>query len=308
MKSDKIIEGKKYVKKNPNLQDYDRVVSSFSYKTYTQELTWFDKDTINAAYNAITRNTLSSRKNKLALLWESEEGEKKKYTFADIEEISNQIAHYLRHLGIEKGDRVFLFLPRIPELYFSFIAILKIGAVAGTLFSAFGPQALFDRLSQSGAKVLITTEEMAKRVQSVRKDLDKLEKIVLVNDNFTQEIAKMEKTYKVSHTHSEDNAFMLYTSGTTGKPKGIVHAHRAIIHQYLTAQWALDIQEDDVYWCTADPGWVTGIAYGILGSWANGATSIVYEGRFSPQKWYQILQDYEVTIWYTAPTAIRMLP
>jgi acetyl-CoA synthetase len=303
----KIIKKDKYLKKTPNLEDYNKVVKNFSYDKYTQDLVWFDQDKINAAYNAITRNALSSRKNKIALYWEGENGEKAKYTFLEVEEISNQIANYLKLLGVKKGDRVFIFLPRIPELYFSFIAILKIGAVAGTLFSAFGPQALLDRIGQSQAKVLITTSELAKRLSSVKKDLPRLERILLVDKGFSHETSLQSKSLKIAETHQDDNAFMLYTSGTTGKPKGVVHCHKAIVHEYLTAKWILDIQEDDVYWCTADPGWVTGIAYEILGSWANGASTVVFSGRFSPEKWYQIIKDYQVNIWYTAPTAIRML-
>lgn len=303
----RVIKKEKYLKKEPNLKDYEKVCKNFSYEKYTQELVWFDHNKINAAYNAITKNALSLRKNKIALYWQGENQEKEKYTFLEIEELSNQVGNYLKSLGISKGDRVFLFLPRIPPLYYSFIGILKIGAVAGTLFSAFGTQALYDRLSQSQAKVLITTSELSKRLDPIKKDLPYLKYILLVNKGFIHQISLESKTLEVVHTYENDNAFMLYTSGTTGKPKGVVHRHKAIVHEYLTAKWVLDIQEDDVYWCTADPGWVTGIAYEILGTWANGASTVVYSGRFSPEKWYQIISDYQVNIWYTAPTAIRML-
>ncbi len=152
--AEQIIQKKPYLKLSPNLRDYENTVPNFSYESYTKDLVWFDHDKINAAYNAITVNALSERKNKIALYWEGENGEKCKYTFLEMEERTNQIANYLKHLGVGKGNRVFLFLPRVPELYMSFIAILKIGAVAGSLFSAFGSQALFDRLDQSDAKVL----------------------------------------------------------------------------------------------------------------------------------------------------------
>jgi len=198
-------------------------------------------------------------------------------------------------------------LPRIPLLYFSFLAILKIGAVAGTLFAAFGPQALYDRLEQSGAKVLITNSEMAKRIAPVRKKLPDLKRIVLIDKGFTHEVSLQSTKLHVVETHEDTDAFMLYTSGTTGKPKGVVHRHGAIMHEYLTAKWILDLKESDVYWCTADPGWVTGIAYEILGSWACGASTVVHAGRFEPAKWYQILSEYKVNVWYTAPTAVRML-
>lgn len=303
----KIIDKKQFLKQTPNLTDYDQTSKDFNYEQYTKELVWFEDDKINAAYNAITKNALSDRKNKVALYWEGENNEKKKYTFLEMEEETNQIANYLKSIGIERGDRVFLFLPRVPELYLAFIAILKIGAVAGSLFSAFGSQALFDRLDQSGAKAIITNSDLSKRLTPIRKKLKALESIILTDKGFNHEYSLQSNKLHVTQTHKDDNAFMLYTSGTTGKPKGVIHAHRAIIHEYLTSKWILDIKESDVYWCTADPGWVTGIAYGILGSWTSGASTLVDAARFSPERWYSMVQEYKVNVWYTAPTAIRMM-
>jgi len=294
------------LKAKPNLENYEKTYRTFTWEEGKKELEWFKEGKINAAFNAIDKNSTGFRKNKVALYWESEEGEKKKFTFQELANLSNQFANFLKSLGVESGDRVFFFLPRVPELYYGFLGTLKRGAIAGTLFSAFGEQALLDRLSNSGAKVLFTNEKLLKRVEKIRRKLKDLETIITVEELQTK-IQEQEKDYQAAMMEPEEEAFMLYTSGTTGKPKGVIHAHQAIVHEHLTAKWVLDLKEDDVYWCTADPGWVTGIAYEILGSWSNGASSLVYEGRFDPNKWYQLIQDYKVNVWYTAPTAIRML-
>lgn len=304
-----------YFKKEPNLSDYKKTYQKFKYEDYHDELEWFEGGKINAAYNAVDRHTKTWRKNKVALYWRGAEGEQKKYTFEELAELSNQFANVLKSLGVDREDRVFFFLPRIPELFFGFLGAIKTGAIAGTLFSAFGPEAIKDRVGSSDAKVLITTEELFERVKKVRRDLDQLETVILVDRDqgegnvrsFWQEMEKASQEFKIRAMDPEDPAFMLYTSGTTGKPKGVIHDHYAILQEHLTAKWVLDVQDDDVYWCTADPGWVTGIAYNILGTWSAGAASVVYAGRFNPEIWYQILADYEVSIWYTAPTAVRLL-
>ncbi|MBI2611924.1 acetate--CoA ligase [Candidatus Gottesmanbacteria bacterium] len=299
---------KSYFKIPPNLSDYEKEYRSFSFQKTEKELDWFSNGRINAAYNAVDRHALSWRKNKIALYWQGEEGEKQVYSFYDLSILSNQFANFLRNYKVDRGDRIFIFLPRIPYLYIAFLGILKIGAIAGTLFSAFQEKALYDRLENSQAKIIITNSELYPRLKKIKRKLNHLEKIILVDDpSFIKHIAASSSEIKIAHMKPDDYAFMLYTSGTTGKPKGIVHSHRAILQEHLTAKYVLDLHDSDTYWCTADPGWVTGIAYEILGSWSNGATSVVFSGRFDPAKWYKILEEYKVTVWYTAPTAIRML-
>ena len=298
----------------PNLYDYEKVVSSFTWKNAEKEIDWLGAGKINAAYNALEVNAKNQRKNKIALYWENEFGQEKKFTFWELNELANKFANLLKKIGVERSDRVFFFLPRVPELFYGFLGTLKMGAVAGTLFAAFGPSGLYDRLYSSGAKVLITNKELKKRVDVIRKKLPELKKIIIIDGKgHSGEISLWEEFKKVSGKFQcvgmrlDDPAFMLYTSGTTGKPKGVVHVHRAILLEHMTAKWVLDLRDDDIYWCTADPGWITGIAYEILGSWSNGASTLVYEGRFDPVKWYRLLEKYHVNVWYTAPTAIRML-
>lgn len=299
----------------PNLEDYNGARENFDWKNFHDLLDWFPGGKINAAYNAVTRHTKTERKNKAALIWEAADGHKEEYTFQEMDDLSNKFANVLRNNGINKGDRVFLFLPRVPQIYIAFLGILKAGAIAGTLFSAFGPEALKDRLSNSGARMIITNSELKKRVYEVKDELPALEKVMIIDDygvdegeiRYSKEMGEASQDFNCEQMDPEEFAFMLYTSGTTGKPKGIIHAHMAILQEHLTASWVLDMKDSDVYWCTADPGWVTGIAYEILGSWSNGVTAVIYEGRFSPKKWYEIIQKHRVTIWYTAPTAVRML-
>lgn len=305
--------------KNANLKDYELERKKFSIREVEKELASMSHHTLNAAYIAIDRHVNTYRKNKIALYYEAENGAREQYTFLQVSQASNQFAHTLLKNGVGRGDRVFIFLPRIPELFFAFLGILKTGAIAGTMFSAFQEQALEDRLSNSQAKVLVTDANLFPRVEKIWKNLPHLEKVIIVERNaktlpkgtkikyYHKETDIQSTEFKVRHMDKNDASFMLYTSGTTGKPKGIVHRHFAIVSEYITAKYVLDLKEDDVYWCTADPGWVTGIAYEILGTWANGASQIVFDGRFDANRWYKLLEDYKVTVWYTAPTAIRML-
>ena len=305
---------KKLLKEKPNMLDYEKTRRAFSWKKAEKELEWFSPGHINAAYNAVDKHIKTWRKNKVALYWEGDD-KRKEYSFLDLYTLSNKFANVLKKLGIKKGDRVFLFLPRVPQLYIAFLGILKTGAIAGTMFSAFGPAGIRDRLGDSEAVAVVTTKELKKRIYKVKKDLPKLKYIIVIDEetkkrgevNYKKEMMTADENFKICKTKATDHAFMLYTSGTTGKPKGVMHIHRAIVQEHMTMKLVLDIKDKDVYWCTADPGWVTGVAYGILGSWSNGASTVVYSGRFNPEKWYSIIEKYRVTVWYTAPTAVRML-
>lgn len=280
----------------------------FEWKKEEKKLVWFDDGTLNIAHNAIDQHLTNGNAQKTALIYENEKGESTTFTFEDLSKKSNKVANLLKKNVVNKGDRAFLFLPRTPDLFISFIGIVKTGAIAGTMFSAFGPDALKDRLANSKAKVLFTTKELLPRIEQVKSELPNLEHVFVVDDvDYQKELETYEDTFEVFHTNPEDYAFMLYTSGTTGKPKGIVHAHGGLVQQRLSAEVVLDLKPTDIYWCTADPGWVTGIVYSILANWTLGITTVVHGGRFDPDTWYGILQKHKVTVWYSAPTAVRML-
>ncbi len=311
----------------PNLLDYDNTYKSFTWeKAAKDEIDFFPDGTLNIAYNCIDRHAIGEKKNKKALLFEAANGEKEEYTFSELKTLTDKFANVLVKHDVKKGERVFIFLPSIPERYVAFLGILKMGAIAGTMFSAFQEMALLDRLSDSGAKVVITNAVLYPRIEKIWKDLPDLEKVIIVERGsedlpagrhglpkdekivyYKEEMDKAGTEFEPVHMQKEDYSYMLYTSGTTGKPKGVMHTHYDILQAIITTKYVLDIQERDIYWCTADIGWVTGVVYATLGPWGLGATQVLFEGRFSPESWYKVLQDYKVSLWYTAPTAIRML-
>jgi acetyl-CoA synthetase len=319
MEHPRIIKGPANQQKvSPNLLDYAEMCRRFSWNHISKELDWFDATHINIAHIAVDAHLKTDRRNKKALIWEDRKGETEEFTFADLARLSNRFANVLvQETGIEKGDRVFFFLERVPEIFIGILGTLKAGGVIGPLFSAFGPDAVKDRLGDSEAKVLVTSPALKRKIADILPLLPRLERIILVQRgkdreasqdlSYEEAMAKASDSFDVVKTHKEDNAIMHYTSGTTGKPKGAVHVHEAVVGHYATAKYVLDLQEGDTYWCTADPGWVTGTSYGMFGPWSNGVTQVVYEGPFSSKNWYSFLERHKVTVWYTAPTAIRML-
>lgn len=306
-------------KRNPTLSDYDQALRDFSWEKAESELECFRDGEINLAYNAIDRHVKNNKGNNTALLYKGINNENEKYTFKDLSHKTNQFANLLIKNGIKKNDKVFIFLPTIPERYISFLGTLKIGAIACTMFSAFQELALMDRLIDSNAEILITNLELFPRIEKIWDKLPELKKVIVVERNsnekhiskkvisYEKEMEKMSTKFAIQNFNKEDLAYMLYTSGSTGKPKGVMHSHGDILQIILTSKYVLDIQDGDVCWCTADAGWITGVVYGILGIWLAGGVSVIYEGRFSAENWYRVLEEYKVTNWYTAPTAIRML-
>ncbi|OZT77844.1 acetate--CoA ligase [Salinicoccus roseus] len=297
---------------NPNLKDYDEAVKNHDWTEVEKQFSWYETGKYNMAYECIDRHVEDGRGDKVALHYKN--GDKKlSYTFEDLKKASNKAANVLKdEAGVVKGDRVFIFMARSPELYFSLLGALKIGAIVGPLFEAFMEKAVRDRLENSDAKVIITTPELLPRIPV--DDLPNLEKVVVVGDgsddkyiDFDKSFEQASDEFEIEWLDKEDGLILHYTSGSTGQPKGVLHVQYAMIQHYISGKYVLDLKEDDVYWCTADPGWVTGTSYGIFAPWLNGATNVVVGGRFSPESWYGAIQDLNITIWYSAPTAFRML-
>ncbi len=304
----------------PNLLDYEQTCASFSWGEARRELEGLPGGRgINIAYESIDRHAAGSRKDHLAMRWLGRNGEIRDYNYQDLYRLTNRFANVLQSLGIAKGDRVFVLAGRIPELYLTALGTLKNRSVFSPLFSAFGPEPIKSRLTIGEARVMVTTEALYQRkVAAIRAAVPSLKYVLIVGEggrrtaipetlDFHELIEAADDRFTIEPTDPEDPALLHFTSGTTGMPKGAVHVHDAVVAHHMTGKLALDLHPDDIFWCTADPGWVTGTSYGIIAPLTNGVTSIIDEADFDAERWYRILQDQKVTVWYTAPTAIRMM-
>lgn len=302
-----------------NIGSYDERVKNFSWKQAENELEYKEGQIINIGWYCSDRICEMGKADKLALIWEGRTPEQqKKFTFNDIRGYSNTIGAFLRELGIRPEDRVCLFMDKIPELYFGLLGILKIGAIAQPLFSAFGDESLFVRLDNASTRAIITQRKHVSKIHKILDRLPDLEFIIIVDQPENKSLKEREMVFNMEAsgpsdhldiypTKAESPSLLHYTSGTTGQPKGVKHVHYSLISQYLTTKWVLDLKDDDIYWCTADPGWVTGTSYGIIGPWSLGITQCVSDSGFSADSWYQFIDRHRVTVWYSAPTAIRSL-
>jgi acetyl-CoA synthetase len=300
-----------------NLRDYEEAVRTFSWTQARALLDGLPNGGLNIAHEAVDRHVSAGRGERLALRWVGRNDEVRNFTYAELGAAANRFANALAQRGVVKADRVYSLLGRVPELYIAALGTLKNGSVFSPLFSAFGPEPIKARMMIGDAKVLITSEAFYRRkIEPWRRDIASLEHVFLTECSgdlppgtidLSAAIASSSEAFNTVWTGPEDMALLHFTSGTTGRPKGAVHVHEAVVAHHITGRLALDLHSDDVFWCTADPGWVTGTSYGIVSPLTNGAMMIVDEAEFDAERWYRILQDQKVTVWYTAPTAVRML-
>jgi len=300
----------------PNLVDYERTRAEFSWAAARRSLDGLPGGTgLNIAHEAVDRHAHGARAAHLALRWLGKNGQVRDFTYADLCRLSNRFANVLRRLHVGKGESVFILSGRVPELYIAALGALKNGSVVCPLFSAFGPEPLQQRLALGEGRVLVTTAALyaRRKIAEWRAALPLLEHVLLIDGAAAGThvlgplMESADDDFAIPPTDPEDMALLHFTSGTTGKPKGAVHVHEAVLAHHVTGTYALDFHPEDIFWCTADPGWVTGTSYGIIAPLTHGLTSIVDEGDFDAARWYGIVQQQHVTIWYTAPTAVRMM-
>ncbi|WP_328835176.1 acetate--CoA ligase [Streptomyces europaeiscabiei] len=301
----------------PRLADYDRACSDFTWALARTELAGLPGGGLNMAHEAVDRHAASAHADKVALRCVARDDSVSTVTYAELARRTARFANVLRSLGVGRGDRVFTLLGRCPELYTAVLGTLKNTSVLCPLFSAFGPDPVEQRLRLGDARVLVTTAALYRRKAAERRaSVPGLEHVLIVGPgtaelpgtlSFDDLMAAAPDTFTIPPTSPDDMALVHFTSGTTGTPKGAVHVHDAVVAHYATAAYALDLHPEDVYWCTADPGWVTGMSYGIIAPLVHGLTVVVDEGDYDARRWYRILDEQRVSVWYTAPTALRML-
>ncbi|HNF06419.1 MAG TPA: AMP-binding protein, partial [Mycobacterium sp.] len=306
----------------PNFTDYEQTRASFSWSEVPELCAGMGAGGCNIAYAAVDRHAAGPEAARTAMRFiadtpGSAELVSHDVSYAELGRLTRKFTNVLRGLGIGKGDRVFVIMGRVPELYISMLGALRNGSVVSPLFSAFGPEPIATRVTIGSANVIVTTAAIYKRkIAKIRDQLTSVQHVLVVSDddteipgtlNFHRLMDDAGDDAPIEHTTADDASLLHFTSGTTGTPKGAQHVHGAVAMHYTTGRYALDLHEGDIYWCTADPGWVTGTAYGIISPLLHGVTSIIDEAEFDAERWYRILQDEQVSVWYTAPTAIRML-
>jgi acetyl-CoA synthetase len=308
---------------SPNMTDYAAECATFSWDVARRALDGLPGGRgLNIAHEAVDRHAAGARRDHVALRCVDREGHRRDLTYGELADRSSRFAGALDRLGVPAGARVYVLLPRVPDLYVAVIGTLKHRSVLCPLFSAFGPEPIRQRLHLGQGSVLVTTEPLYRRkVAKIRDDLPDLLHVLIASGHDgarqtavtpgTLDLAALleeaDPVYEIPPTDPADMALLHFTSGTTGTPKGAVHVHEAVVSHYATGRIALDLHPDDIFWCTADPGWVTGTSYGIVSPLVHGTTSIIDEGDFDAQRWYATLAAEAVTVWYTAPTALRML-
>ncbi len=253
---------------------------------------------------------------KLAMRWISPRFERQDFTFSELDRFSNKFANILQSVGVGAGEVIFTFLPKSTEHFFAFLGSLKAQCITGTLFSNFGEDALLDRLGDSKARLVVTRKSLYRKIERIRDQLPHLKTVILTDVaehssddvlSWNKLMAEASEKFTTPCTAPETPSVLHYTSGSTGKPKGVLHRHGSILHQNRTTREVLGLLPEDLFWCTADQGWVTGTSYGIIGPWSLGVTQIHFAGGYSAHSWFELLQNEGVTVWYTAPTALRML-
>ncbi|MEY7974427.1 acetate--CoA ligase [Saccharomonospora xinjiangensis] len=303
------------VRARANLRDYAAACRDFDWTTARSAVSGLPGGGLNIAYEAVDRHAEGPRAGQAALRWIDTVGGVTEFTYADLAERTNRFAAMLRDLGVRQGERVFTLLGRVPDLYVAVLGSLKAGCVVSPLFSAFGPEPVRQRLALGEATVLVTSSSLYRRkVRPIRDRVPSLRHVLLSGAAGEGDppaldplLAASSPESQIARTEPEDPALLHFTSGTTGAPKGALHVHDAVVAHHVTAAYALDLRAGDVFWCTADPGWVTGTSYGLIAPLTHGATLVSDEGDFEAHRWYRVLEQQRVTVWYTAPTALRML-
>ncbi|MBT9475853.1 acetate--CoA ligase [Polaromonas sp.] len=302
----------------PNLADYAATCRTFSWDAARRELAGLPGGGLNIAHEAVDRHAEGALADHVAFRFLGSQGQHD-IRYRELSRLTNRFANVLRALGVQRGERVFVLTGRIPALYTAVLGSFKQGCVVSPLFSAFGPEPLATRLQLGEGAVLVTTDGLyARKVAQIRAQLPALRHVLLVSDegqptaipgthDLAQRMAEASEYFDIVATQPEDPALLHFTSGTTGTPKGALHVHGAVVTHWATGRYALDLHPEDIFWCTADPGWVTGTSYGIIAPLLHGVTSIVDEAEFDAERWWRILHEQQVSVWYTAPTAIRML-
>mgnify|MGYP000867352603 FL=1 len=302
----------------PNLADYAATCAGFSWDAARAELAGLPGGGLNIAHEAVERHAHGPLRERIAFRFLGENS-LRDVGYGELSRLTSRFANVLRTLGVRRGERVFVLTGRIPELYIAVLGGLKAGCVVSPLFSAFGPEPIATRIGIGEGAVLVTTDLLYERkVAKLRDRLATLRHVLLVGEeggataipgtgDLATLMAQAADTFETVATQPEDLALLHFTSGTTGTPKGAMHVHGAVLTHWATGRYALDLHDGDIFWCTADPGWVTGTSYGIVAPLLHGVSSIVDVADFDAERWYRILQEQRVSVWYTAPTAIRML-